>query len=144
MKSRILKSKTFAASLVAATIAGVAFYPAIRGGAALPPPTLPPPINNVPAIPTHAARVEAVFVLDTTGSMSGLIAAAKAQIWSIARTLAQAQQATEVAIGLVAFRDGGDGYVTQVVDLSTDRDTMYAKLLDFAAAGGGDGPESVN
>jgi len=139
-----LKSKTFAASLVATTIAVVAFYPAIRGGAALPRPTLPPPVDNVPAIPTQASRVEAVFVLDTTGSMSGLIAAAKEQIWSIARTLAQAQQTPDVAIGLVAYRDRGDAYVTQIVDLSTDLDTMYAKLMDFAAAGGGDGPESVN
>jgi len=34
--------------------------------------------------------------------------------------------------------------VTKVVDLSTDLDGVYAKLMDFSAAGGGDGPESVN
>ena len=47
-------------------------------------------------------------------------------------------------MGLVAYRDRGDAYVTQVVDLNRDLDSMYAKLMDFAADGGGDGPEAVN
>lgn len=38
--------------------------------------------------------VEVVFVLDTTGSMGGLIAAAKEKIWSIANTLATGAMAT--------------------------------------------------
>jgi hypothetical protein len=83
-------------------------------------------------------------VLDTTGSMGGLIHAAKEKIWSIASTLAQAQQAPEISMGLVAYRDRGDAYVTQVVDLNRDLDSMYTKLMDFAADGGGDGPEAVN
>ena len=83
-------------------------------------------------------------MLDTTGSMSGLIHAAQEKIWSIASTLAQAQQAPEISMGLVAYRDRGDAYVTQVVDLDRDLDSMYSKLMDFRAAGGGDGPEAVN
>jgi hypothetical protein len=47
-------------------------------------------------------------------------------------------------MGLVAYRDRGDAYVTRVVDLSSDLDTMYATLMDFAAEEGGDTPESVN
>src|SRR5690606_20429378 len=82
--------------------------------------------------------------LDTTGSMSGLIDSAKEKIWSIATTMAQASPAPEISIGLVGYRDRGDDYVTKVVDLSRDLDSMYATLMDFAADGGGDGPESVN
>ena len=95
---------------------------------------------------TQAPRplVEVVFVLDTTGSMSGLIQAAKDNIWSIARTMASAQPQPEIRVGLVAYRDRGDAYVTQVVNLSPDLDSMYAKLMDFSAGGGGDGPEAVN
>jgi Mg-chelatase subunit ChlD len=93
---------------------------------------------------SRASRVEVVFVLDTTSSMSGLIETAKEKIWSIATTMAQAAENPAVEIGLVAFRDRGDDYVTQVVDLSPDLDTMYATLMQFAAVGGGDGPESVN
>jgi hypothetical protein len=76
--------------------------------------------------------------------MSGLIAAAKEKIWSIATTLAQAEQSPEIHMGLVAYRDRGDAYVTDVVDLSTDLDTMYGRLMQYEAVGGGDGPESVN
>jgi flavin-binding protein dodecin len=76
--------------------------------------------------------------------MGGLIAAAKEKIWSIASTLAQARQAPEISMGLVAYRDRGDAYVTQVIDLDKDLDSMYVKLMDFRADGGGDSPESVN
>lgn len=89
-------------------------------------------------------KIEVVFVLDTTGSMSGLIKAAKEKIWSIASTMAQAKTAPEIKMGLVGYRDRGDQYVTKLTDLSSDLDSMYAKLMDFKAAGGGDGPESVN
>jgi hypothetical protein len=76
--------------------------------------------------------------------MSGLIQAAKEKIWSIASTMASAQQNPDIKMGLVAFRDRGDTYVTRVLDLSEDFDSMYASLMDFRARGGGDGPESVN
>jgi len=89
-------------------------------------------------------KIEVVFVLDTTGSMSGLIKAAKEKIWSIASTMAQAETAPEIKMGLVGYRDRGDQYITKVIDLSADLDSMYSKLMDFRAAGGGDGPESVN
>jgi len=89
-------------------------------------------------------QIEVVFVLDTTGSMSGLIAAAKEKVWSIASTMASAQTAPDIKMGLVAYRDRGDAYVTQTIPLSSDLDSMYAKLMDFQADGGGDGPESVN
>ena len=82
--------------------------------------------------------------MDTTSSMSGLIDAAKNNIWSIANSMANAQPAPQMHMGLVAFRDRGDAYVTKVLDLSQDLDSMYASLMDFKAQGGGDGPESVN
>jgi Mg-chelatase subunit ChlD len=133
-----MKSNVLVTGLVLATVGTVLVYPLMRSNA-----TAPPPHTGVIA-PTSAKRVEVVFVLDTTGSMSGLIHAAKEKIWSIASTLAQAQQAPEISMGLVAFRDRGDAYVTRVVDLDRDLDSMYAQLMDFGAGGGGDGPESVN
>ena len=47
-------------------------------------------------------------------------------------------------MGLVAYRDRGDTYVTKVTDLSRDLDAIYRELMDFKAEGGGDEPESVN
>jgi uncharacterized protein YegL len=93
---------------------------------------------------TKAPEIEAVFVLDTTGSMSGLIHAAKEKIWSIASSMSQTKPAPRIKLGLVAFRDRGDDYVTTRTPLTTDLDAVYKELMGFQADGGGDGPESVN
>lgn len=89
-------------------------------------------------------RVEAVFVLDTTGSMGNLIQAAKEKIWAIANTMASAKPVPEIKMGLVGYRDRGDAYVTKLTPLTDDLDAVYSDLMAFRADGGGDGPESVN
>jgi uncharacterized protein YegL len=132
-----MKTNILVTGLVLATIGTVLVYPTLRGHATASTHIVVPP-------PSAAKRVEVVFVLDTTGSMGGLIETAKEKIWSIASTLAQAHQTPEISMGLVAYRDHGDAYVTRVIDLDRDLDSMYAKLMDFAADGGGDGPEAVN
>ncbi len=96
-----------------------------------------------PPVPS-AGRIEAAFVLDTTGSMSGLIDGAKQKIWAIANQMASAQGSPEIRLALIGYRDRGDAYVTSVHDLSDDIDALYARLQTFRADGGGDGPESVN
>ena len=47
-------------------------------------------------------------------------------------------------MGLVAYRDIGDEYVTKTFNLTTDIQDLYANLLELRARGGGDWPESVN
>jgi Mg-chelatase subunit ChlD len=106
-------------------------------------------IDNTPKspkihIPQAPPRVEVVFALDTTGSMSGLIDGAKRKIWSIAQFVAQGQPKPDVRIGLIAYRDVGDAYVTRFYDLSDDLDTVFEHLSSFEAAGGGDTPEHVS
>ncbi len=88
--------------------------------------------------------VEVAFVLDTTGSMGPLIEGAKRKIWSIATAILDANPAAEIRMGLVAYRDRGDEYVTKTFDLTTDIQDLYANLLALRAQGGGDWPESVN
>lgn len=95
-------------------------------------------------IQSERPQVEVMFVLDTTGSMGGLIAAAKEKIWSIANTLGSADPAPEIRMGLVGYRDRGDAYVTTFTTLSDDLDAVYTRLMKFQADGGGDTPESVN
>jgi uncharacterized protein YegL len=102
------------------------------------------PIAVTPVQPTAAPRVEVAFVLDTTGSMSGLIEGAKRKIWSIANQLASGQPRPQVRIALIAYRDRGDAYVTRLHPLTDDIDAVYAELQQLAADGGGDTPESVN
>ena len=130
-----MKSKILGIALFLLTLGAVVYYPQIMA-------------KNVAVdhhiIASQNPKVDVVFVLDTTGSMSGLIQTAKEKIWSIASTMASAQPTPEIRIGLVAYRDRGDQYVTKIVDLSDDLDSVYATLMDFEAGGGGDTPESVN
>ena len=88
--------------------------------------------------------VEVAFVLDTTGSMGPLIESAKRKIWSIATAIVDANPDAEIRMGLVAYRDIGDDYVTKTFNLTNDIQDLYANLLELRARGGGDWPESVN
>jgi Mg-chelatase subunit ChlD len=90
------------------------------------------------------SKVEVVFCLDTTGSMGGLIAGAKEKIWSICNQIAGGKPVPDLKVGLVAYRDKGDEYVTKVFDLTDDLDSIHGHLKKFVAAGGGDEPEHVN
>ncbi len=89
-------------------------------------------------------RIEVVFVLDTTGSMHGLIEGAKQKIWSIANRIMVGKPSPDLRIGLVGYRDVGDEYVTKVFDLTDNIDGVFKNLMGFRADGGGDGPEHVN
>jgi Mg-chelatase subunit ChlD len=131
--------KVLGIALFGLTLGAVVYYPQLMAKTV----AIDPPIG-AHITGSQNPKVDVVFVLDTTGSMSGLIQTAKEKIWSIATTMASAQQTPDIRIGLVAYRDRGDAYVTKVVDLSDDLDSVYATLMDFQAEGGGDGPESVN
>lgn len=91
-----------------------------------------------------APKMQVVFVLDCTGSMGGLIQAAKDKIWSIASGMAQTEPTPDLSFGFVFYRDRGDAFITQKVPLVQDLDLAYNQLMPMKAAGGGDGPESVN
>ena len=96
-----------------------------------------------PAKKAEPPRVEIVFALDTTGSMGGLIEGAKKKIWSIANEIVRGKPTPLLRVGLVAYRDKGDDYVTRVIGLTEDLDKIYEELMKFRAGGGGDGPENV-
>lgn len=134
-----MKTTILATALFVTTFGAVLAYPGLQAKLA----GDPDPVDHLIA-PQGKPAVDVVFVLDTTGSMSGLIQTAKEKIWSIATTMASAQPTPEIRIGLVGYRDRGDQYVTRVIDLSSDLDSVYAQLMDFRADGGGDTPESVN
>lgn len=112
-----------------AALLGTACLAASRGGEAAKP---------------DRPRVEVVFCLDITGSMTGLINAAKQKIWSICNQISTGTPTPYVKVGLVAYRDRGDTYVTKVFDLTDDLDGIHGHLMQMQAQGGGDFPESVN
>lgn len=102
---------------------------------------LQPAVARANAEPIY---VDAVFVLDTTGSMGGLIDGAKRKIWFIANQLLRASPRPAVRIGLVGYRDLGDEYVTRHHPLADSIDEVHTNLMRFKADGGGDTPEHVN
>jgi Mg-chelatase subunit ChlD len=102
------------------------------------------PAVAAPKPPTVKPKVEVVFCLDTTGSMGGLIEGAKQKIWSICNQIAGGKPVPDLKVGLVAYRDKGDEYITKVIDLTDDLDSIHGQLKKFVANGGGDEPEHVN
>ena len=109
------------------------------------------PLTQAQSKPEQAAKdsvsgkasLELVFVIDTTGSMGGLIEGAKSKVWSIVNEVLKSQSHPKVKVGLVAYRDLGDSYVTKVEPLSSDLDKIYSTLMSYTAEGGGDTPENV-
>src|SRR5262249_812247 len=89
-------------------------------------------------------NVEVVFCLDTTGSMGGLIDGAKAKIWSICNQIAGGKPTPDLKVGLVAYRDKGDEYVTKVFELSSDLDAIHGHLKTFVAQRGADAQAASN
>jgi hypothetical protein len=90
--------------------------------------------------------LDLVFVLDTTGSMRQEIADLQANLIGIIRVLSRL--AGSLRVGLVAFKDRGDEYLTQAFPLRPMTGGDAAALVDFvgrlSAEGGGDDPEPVD
>ena len=89
-------------------------------------------------------KIQVVFLLDATGSMSGLIGTAKEKIWSIAGSFTQTVPTPKIEIGMIFYRDRGDEFITKQIPMGTPMDDLYEELMTIQAAGGGDMPESVN
>lgn len=89
-------------------------------------------------------QIDVVFAVDTTGSMGGLLDGAKRTVWSIATHIRKTDPNANLRIGLVAYRDIGDDYVTRPYMLTTDLDSVFTELSTYQASGGGDTPENVD
>ena len=106
---------------------------------------VPAPGAQAPsAAPAPAQPIDVVFAVDTTSSMGGLLEGAKRTVWSIATHIRQTEPSAALRIGLVAYRDLGDDYVTRDFALTDDLDAVFAELSSYRAAGGGDLPEDVD
>lgn len=102
------------------------------------------PTPPEPIVDTRGNQIDLVFAVDTTGSMGGLIDGAKRTVWSIASHIRKTDETANIRIGLVAYRDVGDDYVTRDFPLNSDLDAVFAELSSYQAAGGGDVPENVD
>jgi hypothetical protein len=118
------------------------------GGLALVDP--PPPRTDIPR--TKLPGRDVVFVVDTTGSMGGVISAVRAKVHKLAKAMSDEgaggdstlQEFAEVRFGLVDYRDRGDLWVAKMrTPLTSDISHFLAEVNKLSADGGGDWPESV-
>jgi hypothetical protein len=87
--------------------------------------------------------VDIAIVLDTTGSMQSQIDRLKTTLQAIHFQLTSLPSRPDIRFGLVAYRDRGDAYVTQVTGFTPDVETFQAVLDRLDADGGGDTPEDL-
>lgn len=91
----------------------------------------------------ETVKLDVMFLLDATGSMSDEIAQLQTNILSISQQINDMGD-VDVRFGLVHYRDRDDAYVTQVHDFTPDVNTFQTELNRVRADGGGDTPESLN
>lgn len=91
----------------------------------------PPPAPKV---------VDLAICLDTSGSMSGLINAARQNIWTIVNDLALAKPTPQLRIALLTFgnndHDKAAGWVAVQTPLTDDLDLVSQKLFALSTNGG--------
>jgi hypothetical protein len=85
--------------------------------------------------------LDVVLVIDATDSMQFVIDTVKARLIKLITSL-RAMVPTS-RIGIVAYRDKGDEFVTKWVDLSFSTGKLQDFLANLQAGGGGDWPEAV-
>ncbi len=101
------------------------------------------PLQRSPA-EAEILALDLVLVVDTTGSMSDELDWLATELRAIvSETLAQHPK-VDARLGVVAYRDLGDQYVTRRFELSYDHLAFERFLAGEAAIGGGDTPEAVD
>ncbi|MFI7134159.1 VWA domain-containing protein [Nonomuraea sp. NPDC050153] len=94
--------------------------------------------------PEGRARLQVLFLIDTTGSMGDEIGRLTAGVDSVAARIAKLPAGPQLELGMTLYRDKGDDYVTRTTDFTADVGTFRAQLAEVRAAGGGDTPEDLN
>ncbi len=103
-------------------------------------------VLNVPAqakITTEKPLIQMAILLDTSGSMEGLIEQAKTQLWKIVNELALAKrngQTPRLEVALYEYGNDGiprsEGYLRMIVPLSEDLDRISEELFKLKTNGG--------
>ena len=88
--------------------------------------------------------LDILFLLDATGSMEDEIAQIRDTLLSIASRISDLPSQPDLRLGLVAYRDRGDEFVTRVYDFEPDAERFLDTIRGVVAKGGGDIPESLN
>ncbi len=87
--------------------------------------------------------IQAAILLDTSGSMSGLIEQAKSELWKIVNELSSAKKGGKTPLVQVALYEYGksslpasEGYLRMILPLTTDLDKVSEELFSLTTNGG--------
>ena len=94
--------------------------------------------------PEGRAKLDVLFLLDTTGSMGDEIDRLKDSVRSVAERISALPGNADLRLGMTVYRDRGDLFVTRTFDFTPSVDVFKAALADVRAGGGGDTPEDLN
>lgn len=93
--------------------------------------------------PNRTAKIQVALLLDTSGSMDGLIEQAKSQLWKMVNELATSKKNGKAPIIELALYEYGKsslaqekGYLQQLVPLTNDLDLVSEKLFALQTNGG--------
>jgi hypothetical protein len=88
-------------------------------------------------------KIQVAILLDTSGSMDGLIEQAKSRLWNVVNTLTTLKyngKTPDIEIGLYEYGNDGlsaaSNYIRQVTSLTTDLDLISEKLFALRTNGG--------
>ena len=127
------RSVSLAAAVAAMTLTFVARQaPADDAGA--------PPIHRGPIVdPRPGKPIDLVLCLDTSGSMQGLIDAARTKMWEVVNELARARPTPSLRVALLTYGSPGDvasGYVVLQTGFTRDLDLVSERLFALGTDGG--------
>jgi hypothetical protein len=124
------------------TAAALTYVPGVLAAESAAPAVETAATVEVPPAPGKAL-VQIAILLDTSGSMSGLIDQARTELWSIVNEFIFAEQngrAPEVQVALYEYGKSslsrGSGWIRQIVPLTTDLDKISEELFALRTNGG--------
>ena len=102
-----------------------------------------PPENTAQKAADNSPRIQMAILLDTSGSMNGLINQARTQLWKIVNELATAKRdgkTPRLEVGLYEYGKSSlsksEGYLRQIVPLTDDLDKISEELFALKTNGG--------
>ncbi len=133
------RSLPFRFALAAAAVLAAAVLPARTGSADDVPAVVPGPAPSGKPLPVERKPIDLVLCLDTSGSMTGLINAARTKMWEVVNELALAKPMPRLRVALLTYGSPGNdatGHVILQTNLTEDLDTVSERLFAMTTDGG--------
>lgn len=128
---------------IAGTLIAIALVIGALAGVATTTTTATPTKPVAPAPISKKPLIQVAILLDTSGSMTGLIDQARTQLWRVVNEFATAKrngQAPDIHVALYEYGNDGlpaeKGYIRRILPLTTDLDKVSEELFALTTNGG--------